>query len=129
MAFSKKPPHPIDVHVGSRIRSGRNMIDMSQATLADALHLTFQQVQKYEKGTNRISSSKLQLIANTLGREVAWFFEGAPEPTKNKGDAPPDPCQQLGTTRDGVALARAFNAVRNPQMRQAILAIAEAAAS
>jgi transcriptional regulator with XRE-family HTH domain len=74
----KKSPNPIDKHVGSRVRMRRMMLAMSQEKLGDALGLTFQQVQKYEKGTNRIGASRLQAIANILQVPVSFFFEGAP---------------------------------------------------
>jgi transcriptional regulator with XRE-family HTH domain len=74
---SQKSPHPIDKHVGSRIRMRRALLGMTQQRLADSLSLTFQQVQKYEKGTNRVSASRLQQIATLLGVEVGFFYEGA----------------------------------------------------
>lgn len=74
----KKQPNPIDKHVGSRVRMRRMMLSMSQEKLADGLDLTFQQVQKYEKGTNRIGASRMQQIANILQVPVSFFFEGAP---------------------------------------------------
>ena len=73
-----KVPNPIDKHVGSRVRMRRMMLSMSQTTLGDELGLTFQQVQKYEKGTNRISASRLQHSAHILQVPVTFFFEGAP---------------------------------------------------
>ena len=76
--MAKKAPNPIDKHVGSRVRMRRMMLSMSQEKLGDALSLTFQQVQKYEKGTNRIGASRLQQIANILQVPVSFFFEGAP---------------------------------------------------
>ena len=76
--IAKKAPNPIDKHVGSRVRMRRMMLSMSQEKLGDALGLTFQQVQKYEKGTNRIGASRLQQISNILQVPVAFFFEGAP---------------------------------------------------
>ena len=82
MTPAKKTPNPIDVHVGSRIRLRRNMISMSQEKLGEALGITFQQIQKYEKGTNRVGASRLQQISQVLGVPVAFFFEDAP------GDAP-----------------------------------------
>ena len=78
MAAAKKAPNPIDKHVGSRVRMRRMMLAMSQEKLGDALGLTFQQVQKYEKGTNRIGASRLQQISHILQVPVAFFFEGAP---------------------------------------------------
>ena len=76
--MAKKTPNPIDKHVGSRVRMRRMMLSMSQEKLGDALGLTFQQVQKYEKGTNRIGASRLQQISNILQVPVSFFFEGAP---------------------------------------------------
>ena len=75
----KKAPSPIDKHVGSRVRMRRIMLAMSQEKLGAALGLTFQQVQKYEKGTNRIGASRLQQISHILQVPVAFFFEGAPK--------------------------------------------------
>src|ERR1043166_5329500 len=74
----KKAPNPIDKHVGSRVRMRRMMLGMSQEKLGDALGLTFQQVQKYEKGSNRIGASRLQQISLILQVPVSFFFEGAP---------------------------------------------------
>ena len=76
--MAKKAPNPIDKHVGSRVRMRRMMLSMSQEKLGGALGLTFQQVQKYEKGTNRIGASRLQQISQILQVPVAFFFEGAP---------------------------------------------------
>src|SRR5947208_124902 len=78
--MAKKAPNPIDKHVGSRVRMRRMMLSMSQEKLGDALGLTFQQVQKYEKGTNRIGASRLQQISLILQVAVSFFFEGAPPP-------------------------------------------------
>src|SRR5262245_25665476 len=77
--MAKKAPNPIDKHVGSRVRMRRMMLGMSQEKLGDALGLTFQQVQKYEKGTNRIGASRVQQISQILQVPVAFFFEGAPD--------------------------------------------------
>ena len=83
--IAKKAPNPTDKHVGSRVRMRRMMLGMSQEKLGDALGLTFQQVQKYEKGTNRIGASRLQQIAHILQVPVSFFFEGAP--SVQPGDA------------------------------------------
>ena len=74
---AQKQPKPVDRYVGSRIRMRRNLLGMSQQTLGSRIGLTFQQVQKYEKGTNRVGSSRLQQIADVLETTPAWFFEGA----------------------------------------------------
>jgi transcriptional regulator with XRE-family HTH domain len=76
--MAKKAPNPIDRHAGSRVQLRRMMLTMSQEKLGDALNLSFQQVQKYEKGTNRIGASRLQQIADVLQVPVSFFFEGAP---------------------------------------------------
>jgi transcriptional regulator with XRE-family HTH domain len=74
-----KAPNPVDRHVGSRVRMRRMLIGMSQEKLGEALGITFQQIQKYEKGTNRIGASRLHHIARVLGVPVEFFYEGAPE--------------------------------------------------
>src|SRR5213595_1416279 len=74
---AKKSPNPIDKHVGSRVRMRRMMLAMSQGKLGDALGITFQQVQKYEKGANRIGAGRMQQIAHVLQVPVGFFFEGA----------------------------------------------------
>ena len=81
--MAKKIPDPTDAHVGARVRMRRLQLKLSQSTLAKAVDLTFQQVQKYEKGANRISSSRLQQFADILDAPVAWFFEGAPGKRSN----------------------------------------------
>jgi DNA-binding XRE family transcriptional regulator len=85
-AIVKKAPNPVDKHVGSRVRMRRMMLGMSQEKLGDGLGLTFQQVQKYEKGANRIGASRLQHISHILQVPVPFFFEGAPHLT---GRRPP----------------------------------------
>ena len=89
MIENKKKPNPIDIHVSSRIRLRRTMLGMSQEKLGEALGITFQQVQKYEKGTNRVGASRLQNISTTLNVPVSFFFEDAPEQgagTKNAAE-------------------------------------------
>src|SRR5712692_1921768 len=112
MAVAKKAPNPIDKHVGSRVRMRRMMLAMSQEKLGDALDLTFQQVQKYEKGTNRIGASRLQQISNTLQVPVAFFFEGAPNlpGAAPSFDGAPSPAfvNEFLATSDGLALTKAF---------------------
>ena len=106
-----KVPNPIDRHVGNRMRMRRMMLGMSQEKLGDALGLTFQQVQKYEKGTNRIGASRLQQISLILQVPVAFFFEGAPPPpgiATGLGEAPsPAYVTDFLATTDGLALVKA----------------------
>ena len=82
-----RSPNPIDVHVGDRIRRRRRALGVSQDRLADQLGLTFQQVQKYERGANRVSASKLYQIASALQASIAFFFEGLPDPARVGGVA------------------------------------------
>ena len=94
-----KAPNPVDKHVGSRVRMRRRMLAMSQGKLGDALGLTFQQVQKYEKGTNRIGAGRLQEISQILQVSIAFFYEGALDGIGAKGigrrHAIPDPAGRL----------------------------------
>src|SRR2546430_3130893 len=117
MAVAKKAPNPIDKHVGSRVRMRRMMLAMSQEKLGDALGLTFQQVQKYEKGTNRIGASRLQQISLILQVPVSFLFEGAPAPPGGPGgfaeQASPEYVQATLSTSDGLALVKAFSRVRS----------------
>ncbi|HEY6258915.1 MAG TPA: helix-turn-helix domain-containing protein, partial [Xanthobacteraceae bacterium] len=123
--MAKKAPNPIDKHVGSRVRMRRMMLSMSQEKLGGALGLTFQQVQKYEKGTNRIGASRLQQISNILQVPVAFFFEGAPA-LQSHGDglseAPsPSYVSDFLATSDGLALTKAFMEIKEPKLRRRIV--------
>jgi transcriptional regulator with XRE-family HTH domain len=84
---AKKAPNPTDWHIGSRVRMRRKMLAMSQTQLADALGITYQQVQKNESGTNRIAASRLQQISHILQVPVAFFFEGASAPDNFVSDS------------------------------------------
>ena len=107
-----KAPNPVDKHVGGRVRMARKMLGMSQEKLADALGLTFQQVQKYESGTNRIGASRLQHISHILQIPVPFFFEGAPhvlgQPERIGAVSSPDYMSEFLATTDGLALTKAF---------------------
>src|SRR3954451_7917614 len=107
MVMAKKAPNPIDIHVGSRVRLRRMMLSLSQEKLGNGLGLTFQQVQKYEKGTNRIGASRLQQIAQILQVPVSFFFEGAPNQNPRSDDAEaPSPAyvSDFLATSEGLAL-------------------------
>jgi transcriptional regulator with XRE-family HTH domain len=123
--MTKKMPNPTDKHVGSRVRMRRMMLGMSQEKLGDALGLTFQQVQKYEKGTNRIGASRLQQIAHFLQVPVSFFFEGAPDlPAGPAGmtDAPsPSYVADFLATSEGLALTKAFMRIKEPKLRRRIV--------
>jgi len=128
MIAIKKAPNPVDKHVGSRVRMRRILIGMSQEKLGESLGLTFQQVQKYEKGTNRIGASRLQQISQILGVPVEFFFDGAPTP--GNGISGPAGFSDSAETRyvadflstsEGVQLTRAFVKIRDPKLRRKIV--------
>lgn len=120
----QKSPSPIDKHVGSRVRMRRLTLNMSQEKLGHSLGLTFQQVQKYEKGSNRIGASRLHQIANTLQVPVAFFFEGLSEQPMNAQDElPPAYINDFISTSEGLSLARSFMQIKDRKMRQSIVAL------
>jgi transcriptional regulator with XRE-family HTH domain len=124
--MAKKIPNPIDKHVGSRVRMRRLMLSMSQEKLGDAIGLTFQQVQKYEKGTNRMGSSRLQQIANVLQVPATFFFEGAPGQSKLDGKAQsPAFVYDFLATSDGLALTKAFMQIKDAKLRRSIVKTVE----
>jgi len=127
--MAKKAPNPIDKHVGARVRMRRMMLSMSQEKLGDALGLTFQQVQKYEKGTNRIGASRLQQIAHILQVPVSFFFEGAPHSPGHSGgmsEAPsPAYVSDFLATSDGLSLTKAFMRIKNSKLRRRIVDLVE----
>ena len=127
--MAMKAPNPVDKYVGSRVRMRRLMLGMSQEKLGDALGLTFQQIQKYEKGANRIGASRLQQIATILQAPVSFFFEGAPaSPGAAGGFAEadiPDYSTTLLSTSDGLALAKAFMRIENSKIRRRIVDLVE----
>ncbi len=131
MMVAKKAPNPIDKHVGSRVRMRRMMLSMSQEKLGDALGLTFQQVQKYEKGTNRIGASRLQQISNILQVPVEFFFEGAQHMAggarpEGAADAPsPAYVADFLASADGLALTKAFMRISDLKLRRRIVDLVE----
>ena len=126
---TKKAPNPIDKHVGRRVRMRRKMVAMSQEELGAALGLTFQQVQKYENGTNRIGASRLQQISHILQVPVEFFFEGAP--------SAPAPHGSIGSAlsmveiddfvsnSDGLRLIGAFMRIDNAALRRRIVMLVQ----
>jgi transcriptional regulator with XRE-family HTH domain len=117
-----KAGHPVDRHVGARVRMRRLMLGLSMENLGEALGVSYQQVQKYERGHNRLGSSRLQHVAMILQVPVGFFFEG------HKGD--PNFEGQNGlddflATSDGQRLARAFMRIKSRAMRQSIIALIE----
>jgi transcriptional regulator with XRE-family HTH domain len=128
--MAKKAPNPIDKHVGSRVRMRRMMLSMSQEKLGNALGLTFQQVQKYEKGTNRIGASRLQQISSILQVPISFFFEGAPDvpgirPAAGKEAPSPSYVSDFLATSDGLALTKAFMRIVDAKLRRRIVDLVE----
>jgi transcriptional regulator with XRE-family HTH domain len=121
-------PNPIDVHVGNRVRLQRMLIGISQEKLGERLGLTFQQVQKYEKGINRIGASRLFELSRVLGVPVQFFYEDAPvvgaqqSPTPGFAERPSDShVFEFLSSREGLELNRAFSRITDPKVRKSVL--------
>jgi len=130
---NKKKPNPTDVHVGTRIRLRRNLLGMSQEKLGDALGITFQQIQKYEKGTNRVGASRLQAMASVLGVPVSFFFEDGPSSNAAQagfaeGDQAPYGVEAAGSA-EGLQLHRAFLRISDPKVRRRLVELVKALAN
>ena len=128
--MSAKAPNPVDKYVGSRIRMRRIMLGMSQEKLGEALSLTFQQVQKYEKGTNRVGASRIKQISEILQVPVSFLFDGGPGGgvgvTDGLGEAPsPAYVADFLATSEGLALTRAFTRIANAKLRRSIVDMVE----
>ena len=130
--LAKKAPNPTDKHVGARVRMRRMMLGMSQEKLGDGLALTFQQVQKYEKGTNRIGASRLQQIGQILQVPVSFFFEGAPAAAgiraADGAEASPAYVADFLATSDGLSIAKNFLLIEDRKLRLAIVDVIDRAA-
>jgi transcriptional regulator with XRE-family HTH domain len=130
--FETGVPDPIDVHVGRRVRLRRKELDMSQERLAEQLGLTFQQVQKYERGANRISASKLYRIAQVLSVHVAFFFNGLDDPASPESERYQTVwsglVEQLLAEPNGAMLAQAFLSIRRRGIRKGIVDLARTVA-
>jgi transcriptional regulator with XRE-family HTH domain len=124
MAFDESDRHPIDVHVGGRVRMRRKFCNMSQTELGEKIGLTFQQVQKYETGANRVSASKLYQISQTLGVPVSYFFTGYSEGEEPSDDTALDSERAVGAflqTDEGIQLAEAFPRINGAKKRRKLL--------
>jgi transcriptional regulator with XRE-family HTH domain len=129
--MQSKAPNSVDVHVGSQIRFRRRSLKITQTTLANQLGITFQQVQKYEKGANRVGASRLQAIADILGVEVAFFFsnlanDSLPMPQAEKTES--IMLRTFLSSMEGFALNQAFFNIKSPLTRQRILALVKSLA-
>jgi transcriptional regulator with XRE-family HTH domain len=129
---SKKAPNPIDIHVGARVRLRRMTLGMSQEKLGEHLGITFQQIQKYEKGTNRIGASRMQAIARVLSAPVAFFFEDAPGIAPVAGDQgfgnSANPVVEFLSSAEGLALNKAFLRIKDGKQRRKVVELVKAMA-
>lgn len=119
----KKQPNPIDAQVGSRVRLRRMLIGMSQEKLGDMLGLTFQQVQKYEKGVNRIGAGRLYQMARILGVPISYFYEDVPEESQSRVPAnhATPPVMEFLSDAEGLQLALAFMRIREHKVRKRVI--------
>ncbi|MDC7683617.1 helix-turn-helix domain-containing protein [Asticcacaulis sp. BYS171W] len=123
VSVDDKAPNPVDIHVGARVRMRRKFLGLSQEALADQIGLTFQQVQKYERGTNRISSSKLYEISHVLKTPVAYYFEGfgANETEGFSESHSEQAVHAFLMSGEGIELAEAFPRIRSAKQRRKVL--------
>lgn|SRR5262249_1005705 len=122
---SIKAPSPIDRQVGNKVRMRRLMLGWSQEKLAEALGLTFQQVQKYERGISRISASRLQHMATALQVPIEFFFDGVPQ---SKATTTVPDLSEFLATLEGLSLIKAFMAIQKPTLRRRIVDLVESVA-
>ncbi len=123
----KGKPNPIDIHVGSRVRLRRNLLGLSQEKLGEAVGLSFQQIQKYESGVNRMGASRLYALSHVLDVPVAFFFEDMPPEISRKGGKPiPGPAERnqeafladLRARPEILELVRAYYRINDPNVRK-----------
>lgn len=129
--INKKAPNPIDIHVGARVRLRRLMLGLSQEKLGEGLGITFQQVQKYEKGTNRVGASRLQAISTILDVKPSFFFEGIDSDQAPSSGAEIEVSGLNGfiSSKEGVELNRAFAKIQDANTRKKIVALVRALAN
>jgi transcriptional regulator with XRE-family HTH domain len=126
--------HAIDAHTGYRVRVGRTLLGMSQANLGAKLGVTFQQIQKYERGTNRISAGMLHRLSGILGVPITFFFDGyeteeqSDQPGSISGDAKNAVGKDLETARELLTLVRSYMSLRDPELRKQVRELVSALA-
>ena len=123
---TKKSPNPVDIHVGGRVRLRRMLVGLSQEKLGVSMGLTFQQIQKYEKGVNRIGASRLFRLSEVLDVPVQFFFDGMPKIEGSIASGMAEPKQEVFlyeflNTRDGLELNRAFVKVTDANVRKSVI--------
>ncbi len=129
---NNKSPSPIDVEVGRRIRLQRHALGISQSTLAKGLNVTFQQVQKYERGTNRVGASRLQRVAECLGVPISHFFDRPSDQSIISTDQTISAGNDLVcflSSEEGTELNRAFANIKDAKTRQKIVGLVKSLAT
>lgn len=131
MSMIKSSPDPVDIHVGARVRLRRTLLGMSQEKLGKALGLTFQQVQKYERGANRIGSSRLFQLSRILDVPVSFFFDEMTSDTTKKADGMAEGNKQVFeidklSRRETLELVRAYYKITDPTVRKKIFEMVKA---
>jgi transcriptional regulator with XRE-family HTH domain len=121
--MNAKAPHAIDIYVGGRVRARRLLLGMSQTALGDRLGITFQQIQKYEKGVNRMGASRLQAAADILGVPISYFFQDNVGDTSRPEAADFDAVNAFLSTREGLSLNKAFSSIKSPDIRKTVVAL------
>lgn len=124
-----KSPTSIDIHVGSRIRLRRVMLGLSQEKLSDGLGITFQQVQKYEKGTNRVGASRLQRLSELLDVHISYFFEGVPDAGNDRTLDVTNALSQFMNSKECISLAKAYSAIEDVRVRRRVLELVQSLGS
>jgi len=124
----KKQANPVDTQVGNRVRIRRMLIGMSQEKLGDMLGLTFQQVQKYEKGVNRIGAGRLYEISRILGVPIDFFYEGV-APEGSVSDSSAAPVMEFVSSGEGLQLSLAFMKIKDPKVRKRVLELVKSLAN
>jgi transcriptional regulator with XRE-family HTH domain len=133
-SFPVRKPNLVDAHVGARLRQRRMLLGISQEQLAEMLGLTFQQVQKYERGTNRVSASRLFQLARTLDTPITWFFEDMdPERATGAGEAAESGAAETDETdpmsrRETLELVRVYSRIDDRKVRKKLYEMAKALA-
>jgi transcriptional regulator with XRE-family HTH domain len=127
----RNQPHPVDIHVGSRLRQRRTALGMSQEKLAASQSVSFQQMQKYERAANRLSASRLYHLSTALDVPVTFFFEGITPDTSTTVPRPPAISEQTDPldTAEAAELLAAYNTLQDPMMRRRLLDLARALAT
>lgn len=132
--MAESGPHPVDIHVGKRLRQKRTILGMSQEALGNAIGVTFQQIQKYERGANRMGSSRLFEFAKILGVPVSFFFEDYDKasgssliPGMAEGDAPGFEHEQL-SSRETLEMMRAYYKIKSPVVRKRVFELVKSVA-